>query len=278
MAQDVSELPGDAAEKDELTLLPDRRERARRSSYRFRFGIIYVVLAAVVGAGIGAFVVLATQPGPEKEEAWSAWRPEGRENAYPVEIAQYVAPRYRLPSGRQLVGVLAGKAEMEQAPLRAVLIQHDSSTPAKRDDIEVIGVGSSVVYNLCGAGQKCSIPEGSYTPERSRVLRREALELALYTFKYVDGVDSVLALMPVDLGEPDKEDDDTSTVVFLQKKDFRRQLSRPLAATLPGRPSLTLDPVQARTVDALTGPREYLYDIQPTQDAGAVLRLARLSG
>ena len=276
MAQDVSELPQGAAE-EELPFLPDRRERARRSSYRFRFGILYVALAAIVGAGVGAFIVLATQPSPEQEEAWSAWRPEGRENAYPVEIAQHVGPRYRL-DGRQIVGVLAGKAEMEEAPLRAVLIQHDSSTPAKRDDVEVIGVGSSVVYNLCGAGEKCSILGGSPSVERSRLLRREALELALYTFKYVDGVNSVLALMPVDLREADEPEDDLSTVVFLQKKDFDRQLSLPLSATLPGRPSMNLDPGHARTVDALTVPREYVYDIQPTQDLGAILRLARLSG
>ena len=277
MAQDVSELPQGAAE-EELPFLPDRRERARRTSYRFRFGILYVALAAIVGAGAGSFIVLATQPGPEKEGPWSAWRPEGRANAYPVEIAQYVGPRYRLPSDGQLVGVLAGKAEMEEAPLRAVLIQHPSSTPAKRDDVEVIGVGSSIVYNLCGTGPKCSIAEGSTSPERSRLLRREALELALYTFKYVDGVNSVLALMPVDLREADKPEDDLNTVVFLQRKDFHRQLDMPLEATLPGRPSLKLDPVQARTVDALTVPREYIYDIQPTQDLGAILRLARFNG
>ena len=41
-------------------LVPDRQERARRSSYRLRFGLIYVLLAAVVGAGVGSFIVLAS--------------------------------------------------------------------------------------------------------------------------------------------------------------------------------------------------------------------------
>ncbi len=273
MAQDVSELPQDTA-GEELTLLPSRRERARRSSYRFRFGILYVALAAVVGAGVGAFIVLATQPGPEPEAAWSAWRPEGRANAYPVEIAQHVGSRYRLPSGKQLVGVLAGAAEIQDLPLRAVVIQHDASDPTKRDDIEVIEVGSSVMYNLCGAGEKCSIAEGAPSPERARLLRREALELALYTFKYVEDVDSVLALMPVNLGEPDTDADDTSTVVFMQKKDFQRQLAVPLTETLPGKPRTTLDPIEGQIVDTLTRPRQYLYDIQPTQDLAAIMRLA----
>ncbi|MGH3070819.1 MAG: hypothetical protein ACRDNB_00950 [Gaiellaceae bacterium] len=269
MAADVSgtQLP------QELRV-PDRRERARRSSYRLRFGILYVVLAAVVGAGVGSFIVLATRPAPAEEEAWSTWRPEGRVNAYPVEIAQHVAPRYRLTSSKQLVGVLAGEARIQDLPIRAVVIQHDASNPTKRDDLEVIEVGNSVMYSLCGAGERCSIAEGTASEDRARLLRREALELALYTFKYADDVDSVIALMPFNLGKPETADDDTSTVVFLQKKDFQRQLEEPLDRTLPGRPRPTLDPIQGQVVDTLTRPRQYLYDIQPTQDLSAILMLA----
>lgn len=274
MAEDVT--PPERPTEPELTLVPDRRERARRTSYRFRFGILYVVLAAVVGAGVGSFVVLATRPAPAEEAAWSTWRPEGRVNAYPKEIADHVGARYRLPGGKQLVGVLAGRAEIQSLPLRAVVIQHDASNPTKRDDLEVIEVGSSVMYNLCGAGEKCSIAEGEPSPERARLLRREALELALYTFKYVDDVDSVIALMPFNLGRPETPDDDTSTVVFLQKKDFQRQLSEPLERTLQGRPRLELDPAQSQAVDRLTARRQYLYDIQPTQDLAAILLLSPL--
>ena len=100
---------------------------------------------------------------------------------------------------------------MQELPIRAVVIQHDASNPTKEDDVEVIDVGNSVMYNLCGVGQKCSIAEGKPSQERARLLRREALELALYTFKYVDDVDSVIALLPVNLGDPTTEEDDTST-------------------------------------------------------------------
>jgi hypothetical protein len=154
-----------------------------------------------------------------------------------------------------------------------VLIQHDATTPAKSDDVEAIEAGNSVLYNLCGVGQKCAV-EGEATPERGRLLRREALELALYTFKYVDDVDSVIALMPVNLGDPATEQDDTSTALFLEKKDFGRQLSAPLERTLSGQAGTELDPAEGQLVDTLTAPRHYLYDIQPTQDLGAVLRLA----
>lgn len=273
MAQDVSSLDERPAEA-ELPRVPDRRERARRSSYRLRFGIVYVLLAAVVGAGVGSFIVLALRPAPEEDAAWSTWRPQGRVNAYPVEIAQHVGARYRLPSGKQLVGILAGKAEIQDLPLRAVVIQYDASNPTKQDDLEVIEVGNGVMYNLCGAGEKCSIAEGTPSSDRARLLRREALELALYTFKYVEDVDSVIAMMPFNLGRPETAEDDTSTVVFMQKKDFQRQLEVPLEQTLPGRPGTTLDAIEGQSVDTLTRPRQYLYDIQPTQDLGAVLLLA----
>jgi len=272
MAEDVTPPPA-----SELSLVRSRSDRARQSSYRFRFGILYVVLAALFGAGIGSFVVLASGEGPAEEPAWSSWRPEGRENAYPTEIADHVANRYRLPTGKQLVGVFAGPAEVQDLPIRGVLIQHDATTPAKRDDVEAIEAGNSVLYNLCGVGQKCSV-EGEATPERGRLLRREALELALYTFKYVDDIDSVIALMPVNLGDPATEQDDTSTALFLEKKDFGRQLSRPLQRTLSGQAGTELDPAEGFIVDTLTAPRHYLYDIQPTQDLGAVLRLAPIRG
>jgi hypothetical protein len=276
LAEDVS---GGQPAEPSLGPLPagrrgdQRRDRARRSSYRFRFGIIYVLLAAVVGAGLGAFVVLANRPAPPEEAAWSSWAPEGRENAYPVEIAEHVGSQYRLPSGKQLVGVIAGPAEVQELPIRAAVIQHDASTPTKEDDVEVVEVGNSVMYNLCGVGQKCSIAEGQPSQERARLLRREALELALYTFKYVDDVDSVITLLPVNLGDPSTEEDDTSTALFLEKKNFGRQLAAPLARTLTGRPKMKLDPVEGQTVDSLTRPNHYLYDIQPTQDLSAILRL-----
>jgi hypothetical protein len=129
------------------------------------------------------------------------------------------------------------------------------------------------MYNLCGNGARCSIAEGKPSTSRARLLRREALELALYTFKYVEDVDSVIALMPTNLGSPETPDDDTATVLFLQKENFRRQLDAPLEQTLPSRPGTTLTSVQGQLVDGLTRQHQYLFDIQPTQDLGAVMLL-----
>jgi hypothetical protein len=259
---------------------PDRRERARRSSYRLRFGAVYVALAVVLGAAVGVFIVLLTRPPTADPEAWSAWRPQGRENQYPVEIADHVAERYHLPSGRQLVGVLAGPAEVRDLPIRAVLIQHLSATPTQDDDVEVVEVGSAVMYTFCGIGPQCSIAEGESSATRDQLLRREALELALYTFAYVDDVDSVLALLPVETNDPEDQTDDTASAVFFRKEDLAPQLEEPLRETL-GPPPLAgtdLAPDEATIVDRLTRRRHYSYEFQPTQDLGALLQLTPIDG
>lgn len=281
MAEDMTPRSDSESRADVPLARPDRSERARLTSYRFRFGFVYVLLAAVLGGAVGSFVVLASRTAPADGESWSSWKPEVRENAFPTAIADHVASRYRLPSGKQLVGVLAGPAEVQELPIRAVLIQHESSTPTREDDVEVIETGSSVLYNLCGTGERCSILEGEPNPARAQLLRREALELALYTFKYVDGIDSVIALLPVNLGDPKNEQDDTTTALFLQAKDFKKELKVPLRKTLAAPPPIAgaeLDPTDGLVVDQLTRRRLYLYDIQPTQDLSAIMRLAPVTG
>jgi hypothetical protein len=256
-----------------------RRERARRSSYRMRFATVYVLLAVVLGVAVGAFTVLTTQSEPAEPVAWSSWRPDGRENQYPDAIAQHVGEAYRLPSGRQLVGVLAGPAEVRDLPIRAALIQHTSTNPTLDDDVEVVEIGSSVMYTFCGVGDNCSIAEGEATPERFQLLRREALEVALYTFTYVDGVDTVIALLPVELGDPATEEDDSASAVFLQRGDLSDALDKPLRETLGGAPPVAgslLAPGEGGIVDRLTNRHHYLYDLEPTQDLGAILRLEPL--
>jgi hypothetical protein len=256
-----------------------RSERARRSSYRLRFAIVYVLLAVALGVAIGAFTVLMTQSEPDDPVPWSAWRPEGRENQYPDAIAEHVGAAYRLGSGRQLVGVLAGPAEVRDLPIRAALIQHASSNPTLEDDVEVVEIGSSVMYTFCGVGDNCSIAEGEATTERTQLLRREALELALYTFTYVDGVDSVIALLPVELGDPATEEDDSASAVFLQREDVASALDEPLRETLSPTPPVAgslLAPGEGAVVDRLTSRHHYLYDLEPTQDLGAILRLEPL--
>ena len=52
------------------------------------------------------------------------------------------------------------------------------------------------MYTLNGLGPNGSIPGGKPSTSARLLLRREALELALYSFRYLDDVDMVVVLLP----------------------------------------------------------------------------------
>ena len=114
---------------------------------------------------------------------------------------------------------------------------------------------------LCGLGTACSIDSGQATEERGRLVRREALEVALYTFKFVPTINSIVAFMPPPPGKP------PTTLLYLQKDELAKQLSQPLADTLPlAKPPLPTapDPTEKATIDKLTLPTVYSFKVAAT--------------
>jgi hypothetical protein len=269
--QDVAVPPADPTAPAPVE--PTRRES---SVYRLRFSLAYLVLAMVAGVGIGAAVLLFDRPSSDAGVAWSNWKPSGRESSYPSQIADYVSGRYRLPSGNPLVGILAGPPEVQDVAVRAVAIQNDPEGAS--DDISIVPTDNSVMYVLCGLGPRCSIREGNPSEERHRLLRREALELALYTFKYGDA-GSVIALLPPRPATT-PEEVDTSTALFFEKKDFKRELDRPLGRTLRRAepPQVAeISSLEGPTIDRLTTPHLFRYEFQQAQEGSAILILAPLA-
>lgn len=254
-----------------------RADRARRLVYRGRFMMIYVLLAGVAGAAIGALIVLLQNGGPAPAPAWSSFEPTGSAERRAAQIGEHVSDRYFLPSGNQLAVVTyAGPPnvtgpEGTQFQVRAIAVRPDTTGGrAEADDIDTVNASSTVMYNLCGLGSACSIPEGETTVESGQLLRREALELGLYTFKYVDDTESVLVLLPP------RPDGQAGTVLFLERSDVSRALSQPLSETLsPTAPRLGEIPaVELRAIDRLTRPRVYLYEYLQAQDGSPVMLLS----
>src|SRR5205823_12781797 len=109
----------------------------------------------------------------------------------------------------------------------------------------------------------CSIAQA---PARDAVLRDEALELALYTLRYIDEADSVATFIGL------------SRVLFVTRSEVSRQLHVPLRATLPRANAQTvrkLTPIESKKVDALTTERLFDYRVQHEVSSGArVLLLA----
>lgn len=270
MAEDVT--PATPPPEPELPLVPDRRERARRSSYRFRFGLIYILLAAVVGAGVGSFIVLAGGSDEPEEPAWSAWQPNGSRVMKVRQIADRIPKSYRAENGSQLTVSLASTltvptAEGVSVPVRAVVVRPDTSKGlAEEDDIAVYPAGNIVSFALCGTKSKeqCEV-----TPSAGQdtLLRRQALELSLYTFKYVNSVNSVVVFMP-----PTAESQST---VFLRRNDVADELDQPLSSLLPTvKPRVgALSAFEKRQILRLTQPRTYAAEVQASPDGSPVVIL-----
>jgi hypothetical protein len=244
-----------------------RAERARRGGYRYRFAAIYFVLAAVVGAGVGSFVVLATQDDPPPEAAWSTFVPEGSPTAKTRQIADYVSRRYRGEDHQQLVKAIASKPQVtagnppQQIPVPLIAVRPDTSRgQAEEDDIELYQANAAVSYQLCGFDpNRCAITSGTPSQERHLLLRRQALELSLYTFKYVDDIDSVLVFLP----PPANDAEAQVSSVFLRRDDVRAELKSPLLRTLPDKevPAIgKIMPTEVNAIERITGSRLYTHE------------------
>ena len=238
-----------------------------------RFAIVYTSLGIIAAAAITGLIVLVIRPGHHAGPAWSAWKPPtGNTQKVAAAIADRVAHRYRLSeNGGQLVAVIPQKPEVTSGTQNiAIKFVAVRKAPQSNTGIAIYGTPKTVDYTLCGLGSHCSISTGQPTQTRGRLVRREALEVALYTFKFVPNVDSIAAFMPPPPGQT------ASSILYLRKDDVKDQLHQPLAKTLPlvtpplpGAP----DSAEVSTIDKLTLPHMFTYELQALPAGGAVLIL-----
>jgi len=249
-------------------------EPKRRRLYGVQFAVVYLILfAALVGTGAG--VVIATYGVSLKQAApWSSWTPTGGGLGRTNSIAEHVGGAYRLPSGHQLLDVYSKKLTVpvatnsgnSEVPIAAVAIR---GPKGKIDTIDMVTDSDSRLFQLCGTGTACAIGEGKASIARGQLVRREALEVALYTFKYVPGVNHVLAFMPPPPGS------NPSTVVYFNKADVKTMLSKPLTRTIAAKTPLptTITPAEGTKIDNVVMPHLYKFTLQQTQLGQAVLVL-----
>jgi hypothetical protein len=248
--------------------------------YRSRFGLLLGALIgiAIATVAIGAAVWVGTAGDNGAPDGWSSWKPESDNGVGAAkQIATHVGRKYRLADGNQIVGVQAGPLEIFDVPLEVAL-----RTAPQGGDIDFIN-GKGLMYTLNGLGPKGSVRGGKPSEARHLLLRREALELALYTFRYVKDVDLVVALLPPK--PPDKKkaaasvtEDSPTQALFFRPGDLKPQLEIPLGATIPPRTPRpeTIPAPEARRIDALTRGNLFLASFQQGQDQRAFLVLDRL--
>jgi hypothetical protein len=176
--------------------------------YAQRFTFALAMLAGVAVAGVVIAIVLAARgPSTSSSGPWSAWAPQDRGLQGAREIADHIAPLYRISGVDQLAVVTVSNLGNPNAAASATTSSATSQSSAggplvavrpsaNSSSVSLIS-GSTIAYNLCGLGSSnCSIGVGTPSTDRLLLLRREALELALYTFKYLPSTQNVVALLP----------------------------------------------------------------------------------
>jgi hypothetical protein len=269
IADDVVEA--DVVDDDDgpRDLLPARRRPgaaapepvapARHSQFAPRFHFITGALVAIGLAALAGLAVFIALPGGGTDggQKWSAWTPTTGGQAGAEQIAEHVGVQYRLPNGRQIVNVGVTGLEIQGVPL-AVAVRE---APAQGGDIRVFD-DSGVIYHLCGLGPSCAIDSGKPSTQRGLLLRREALELALYSFRYLGDIHQVVVFMPPVKGKT------PSQALFFREGDVARELDRPLTASLsprvPSVGNVTVAPDTPLVVQ-ITSPKTFDFSLTGDQ-------------
>ncbi|HEX6713299.1 MAG TPA: hypothetical protein VF066_07935 [Thermoleophilaceae bacterium] len=268
MAEDlVRVVPEDEPEKDPKPAASATGDDS--PPYQSRFQLVFGVLLGVAMAAVVA-TVLVIAGGRKQDDpgasTWAVWHPTTSDGLEAVnQIAEHVGQRYTLPSGNQLVAVRGGALELANLPVTIAIEQSGN--------VKILDE-KGVLFNLCGLGENCSIKEGKPTYERSLVLRREALELALYTFRYIKNVDQVVTILPPRKGQK------PGYAMFYRRDDVGASLNRPLAATLPGSPPIPPDvpKTEQAFINSLTSRNFFAFTPQEGGDAHIYLVLRPPSG
>lgn len=248
-------------------------ERPVEPPHRLRFFAIYGVLGLALGGAAAALAIGITAHGGGGGARWSAWRPTRGGLGAAQQIAQHVGGEYHLSNGNQLVDVIA-KAPSVSANgttflVGYVAVEGKGGTP---DQIESVSGENSVMYTLCGLGVSCTIPTGKASAARGRIVLREILELALYTFHYDPGIDSVIALMPP------RSETAAPALVYILRSSLGPELSRPLDRTLSPQAPLpgTMDAQETQLVETAAARRAFSFSLTRAQDGNAILILTHL--
>ena len=184
-----------------------REHEASPHALKFLIATTSLVVIAVI-AGAIAFVTAhnATNAGPLP--AWSSWSPPDSGTQGAIDIANHLGPFYRINQTDQLDAVTvlnapdpsqAANITGSQASNPIVELAISNQAPASNASaVSLIG-GRTIAYNLCGLGvdnSSCAIGEGTPSNNRLLLLRREALELSLYTFRYLPNISNVVTILP----------------------------------------------------------------------------------
>jgi hypothetical protein len=232
-------------------------------------GLLAANLVVLAGA-VGVLVLFAYLVSRGTSNSWSSYKPRGGDVFTKAQnMADHVAPAYKY-NGAPIAVVQAQPLVYQDAVVDGIAFTRQPfrkiGSPLKQFEPS----GSTVAYVFCGSAARCGLPSTG-AQDTVPLLRRETLELALYTFKYTPSVDSIVGLLP--------PAGSTNYAIYLRRRNFQKELSKPLDATLPQHKVLSyqqLSPVERATVDRLTMKNTYESQFSKGANGRTVLVLRSL--
>ena len=272
----------------------DRTHFPHASKFR---AAIAMLIGFAIGALAVAAVILINGSKSAPSVPWSDWQPSDSGTLGAREIADHVAPLYRISGTSQLAVVTVvnlGNSAAAQAAAQTgisnpassglqIAVRPDSSTSALS-----LLTGNTIAYNLCGIGSSnCSIGVGTPSANRLLLLRREALELALYTFRYISSTDNVVAILPPGhttqtctlCAKPNQHPvtKPLNVALLFLHDELTPWLQQPLAQTLPEQFPPTVAQMQgapeAPLVEQITARGTFSENIEQAQDGSNLIVL-----
>jgi hypothetical protein len=274
------------------------RRESSPHAHKFR-----AATALLVGFALGALAVagaiLASNRGHTSSVPWSSWSPPDNGTTGATEIADHLAPLYRISDTDQLAVVSVVNLANSNAVEQEEESGGTSTTPPSGLEVAVkpdanssavsLLTGNTIAYDLCGiGGSNCAIGVGQASASRLLLLRREALELALYTFKYISNTDNVVAILPPGYTSESctglcPKPNQRATIkpvdiaVLFLREELQPWLSQPLNETLPEEFPPTVSQMasapEAGLVDQITARGLFSESVEQSQDGSNLLVL-----
>jgi hypothetical protein len=167
-------------------------------SEKFRTATATLVGIAIIALILAGALIATGRQGGEGL-AWSSWSPPDNGIQGATDIADQISFPYRQTAASQLdvvsVVSLANPNTTGTSAGAGSGLEVAVHTGPQASDLSLL-TGKTIAYEMCGVGGKaCALP-GPPSVALDLLLRRQALELALYTFKYVSGTENVVAILP----------------------------------------------------------------------------------
>lgn len=256
-----------------------------------------IAMAALCGIAVAAIVIAVvaitghtSQNKVNAANTWSEWSPSTTGSTGLEEIAEYVAPFYRFTAAQQLDVVtplsLTSVTDAGTTTGKGLTIAVNSGGSATASSLSLL-TGSTAAYSICGIGAKDCDLVGTATPGRLLLLRREALELALYTFKYLSSVSNVLVVLPPGhttstVGAGVTAAKPVTVSVLFQRAALKPLLVTPIDATLAEDPPAVSQLTawsksdEAGLVDEVTERELFSEELEAQQEGGSLIVLTQL--